>query len=60
MKTLTLSEFEIDAIYAMDFVSDFPIEKGMRWNEVRENIIAVSSFEDDWDPTDPIGHALAA
>ena len=60
MKKIILSEFEIEAIYAMDYVSDLPIEKGMHWNEVRENIIAFPAFGIDWDPTDPACCVFAA
>jgi hypothetical protein len=47
MTNTILTDAEIKAIYAMDYVSEYTIEQGMFWDEVHETIIASPCDEHD-------------
>jgi len=54
MTEVILTDSEISAIYAIDYVSDYSMDID------DEKIIAFPSSDDDWSPTDPASSALAA
>jgi hypothetical protein len=63
-KRMPVTEREILAIDAIDYISSYPIERGMMYPEVRELLLSFGAFDEpnlvtfpihewDWDPEDP-------